>query len=204
MANLVYRMVLVILLLGCLTSFGWGMRRFFIRPERIAPGMRITSILAPAFTFVHLGVLATAYDLTLARSVMGALLYAAACGLFWWAVRANRTQPLPACFSPNRKPHLTQTGPYGFVRHPFYCSYLLTSFAGVAATGRLWLLPTALIMLALYGVAARGEERDFANGPLAGEYQNYRRRTGRFFPNPWKLLVRVSNPTGSGPLLRKF
>ena len=102
--------------------------------------------------------------------------------LFWWAVAANRLRPLAACFTAIRPAHITVTGPYCLIRHPFYCSYLLAGLAGFAGTGNLWLLPTTAAMSAIYVIAAFREERQFSHGPLADEYERYRNRTRMFFP----------------------
>ena len=79
-------------------------------------------------------------------------------------------------------------GPYRFVRHPFYCSYLLTWAAGVVASAQFWLLPTVAIMLIIYTRAAKLEEEKFTRSPLAETYKSYRTRTGLFLPNPIKML----------------
>jgi protein-S-isoprenylcysteine O-methyltransferase Ste14 len=79
-------------------------------------------------------------------------------------------------------------GPYGLVRHPFYCSYLLAWVAGVFASRQWWLAITPAIMLAIYWRAARWEENKFSNTPLAGQYAAYRAAVGMLMPNPLKLL----------------
>jgi protein-S-isoprenylcysteine O-methyltransferase Ste14 len=84
--------------------------------------------------------------------------------------------------------HLVEGGPYRLLRHPFYCSYLLAWTAGIAATGRWWLIPTVLVMLAIYVRAARMEEDKFTRSPLAAAYERYRSQTGMLLPNPAKLF----------------
>jgi protein-S-isoprenylcysteine O-methyltransferase Ste14 len=183
------RMFIAGLLAVCLSSFGWGMRHFFICPNPSTPGMKLTGCLGAAFALLHLGGIAWCPDLSLARAALAAAGYTAACGLFWWAVSANRTHPLPACFSPAAQVYFTRYGPYRIIRHPFYCSYLITWFTGLAVTCNMWLAPTAIVMLALYATAARCEERQFTGGPLAKAYREYCARTGQFLPNPRKILL---------------
>jgi protein-S-isoprenylcysteine O-methyltransferase Ste14 len=72
-------------------------------------------------------------------------------------------------------------GPYRFVRHPFYCSYLLT-------WAEFRLLPTVTIMLIIYTRAAKLEEEKFTRSSLAETYKSCRTRTGLFLPNPIKML----------------
>jgi hypothetical protein len=176
-----------ILLLICLGSYGWGMRKFFVKPAGMTSGMRLTALAGTVCAIAHLAVLVLS-AVTLERAVLSSALYGSALGLFWWAVATNRRSPLSAVFSPDLPSRLTQDGPYRFVRHPFYCSYMLTWAAGFAATLEPWLLPTVAGMLVLYAGAARHEEGKFSNSELAQAYAEYRRRTGLFVPNPWKLM----------------
>jgi protein-S-isoprenylcysteine O-methyltransferase Ste14 len=150
--------------------------------------MRFISACGSVFAVVHLAAILLTPAITPLRAVCGALLYLSALALFWWAISANASRPLSAAFSPDPPAHLMDEGPYRFIRHPFYCSYLLTWTAGVVATAQLWLLPTLAVMLVIYVRAATIEEQKFTDSPLAETYENYRTRTGRFLPNPLKLL----------------
>ena len=189
MAVWLSRVSLALLLLGCLVSFGWAMRRFFVNPVGMTLGMKLTGFCGVLFSIVHLVAILTASNFTALRTLSGAALYVIALAVFWWAIAANRRRPLSACFSPDCPAHLMQEGPYKFVRHPFYCSYLLTWTAGVVATANLWLLATVFVMLAVYINAALNEEQKFSGSPLADAYLQYRSRTGLFVPNPFKLLA---------------
>jgi protein-S-isoprenylcysteine O-methyltransferase Ste14 len=167
---------------GCLGSFAWGMRRFFIRQGPMSAGLRATTIAGYLSATVHSTVIVAATQVKIGQYSIGFALYALSLLLFWWAVATNRRQPLPACFTPFWPSHITITGPYQLVRHPFYCSYLLACLAGFVGTGNLWLLPTIAAMSTLYGVTAIREERQLSKGPLAEEYARYRNRTGMFCP----------------------
>ncbi|MDQ2840115.1 MAG: hypothetical protein M3Y72_03570, partial [Acidobacteriota bacterium] len=121
--------------------------------------------------------------------LVGALLYCVALAIFWWTIAAHRLKPLAACFSQNEQLHLVQHGPYRFVRHPFYCSYLLAWLAGALATLNIGLGLTFIVMFLIYLIAARNEEIKFASSPLAEAYAQYRSATGRFLPSPFKLIA---------------
>ncbi len=115
-------------------------------------------------------------------------LYSASAGLFWWAVPLTRGK-LAACGQGCVSGAVLRTGPYRFVRHPFYLSYNLMWVAGFVATGW-WVLALAAVgMGALYESFARAEERDFLAGDLAGEYGQYRLTAGRY----WPLLGKSTN-----------
>lgn len=73
-------------------------------------------------------------------------------------------------------------GPYRFVRHPFYVSFILLTI-GAALIARdpvtLAAFPLALLIL---DWTVRNEEKKLLASPLGDEYGAYRDRTGRFFP----------------------
>ena len=177
------------LLVACLASFAWGMRKFFSRPAGDTAGMRVIKMCAAVSTLLHLGAIVLTPQMTTGQVLAAALLYLSALGMFWWAIRTNSPRPLSAAFSPDAPQYLVERGPYSMIRHPFYCSYLLAWTAGIAATGRLWLLPSMVVMLIIYLRAARQEEQKFKSSPLGGLYRQYQSRTGLFFPNPVKLLT---------------
>lgn len=112
-------------------------------------------------------------------------LYAAALILFLWTIRTTRRRDFVLAFTKIVPGALTVDGPYAYIRHPFYVSYLVYHFANALATTALlpWLM--FAIMLAIYIVAARGEEQFLAQGEYKNEYGAYRRRTGMFLPRLW-------------------
>jgi protein-S-isoprenylcysteine O-methyltransferase Ste14 len=185
----VWRLIGTGLLLACLGSYAWGMRRFFAQPAGDTAGMAVIRICGAVFAVVHAGALIFTPGIEAGALEAAIALYLAALGLYWWAIRTNSPRPLSAAFSPDTPQHLVERGPYQFIRHPFYCSYLLTWSGGVVATRSLWLLPSLVVMLVIYIWAARAEEDKFMRSPLAGLYRTYRSRTGLFLPNPFKLFV---------------
>ena len=114
-------------------------------------------------------------------SVAALLLYGTSAVLFWWAVSATRGK-LAACGQRVVSAAIVETGPYRYIRHPFYTSYNLTWVAGFVASGWWPLALGSLIMAAVYQRAAHEEESLFLASPLAGQYRDYKRRTGRYLP----------------------
>lgn len=199
----VAQLSLATLLLLCLASFSWAMRNFFTRPTGTTSGMKAIAVCGVLFALLHLFALLFS-SIWLAGGIAAAMLYSASLGLFWWAIRTSLRRPLSASFSFDCPSHLVQDGPYRFIRHPLYCSYLLTWTAACVASARLFLLPTLAAMAAIYVIAARAEERKFLQSPLAESYRQYRARTGRLFPNLAKIVFAWSSRGADNGRLGSF
>jgi len=167
--------------------------RFFARPAGVSTGAKAIGVFGFVFGLLHLFSIVESDQLNLSRTILAAVLYSAALGLFWWSILTNSRRPLSAVFSPDTPEHLIQEGPYKLIRHPFYCSYLLTWLAGVLATENVWLLVTVAVMLVMYARAAKVEEEKFEQSAFAGNYLAYRARTGSFVPNPVKWIAARSS-----------
>ena len=172
---------------ACFASHAWGLVRFFWIPD--GPQGRDSRIIeraTAACILVHSIALVWFFDVAPWRYVLALLLYAVSLAMFWWCVRINRAQPLSLAFSNDRPGHIVTRGPYAWVRHPFYLSYLLCWIAGVLATGQWVLVATVAFMGWIYWRAAVKEEAKFAASPLGEEYRRYAARAGRFVPTPWR------------------
>jgi protein-S-isoprenylcysteine O-methyltransferase Ste14 len=168
----------------CLASFAWGLAKFFIRPDGRTPAlMQVLGMLGIIAPLIQGYLIAMHPADGLVRQIAGLAGFAGSLLLFWAAVRAARASAtLAIAFSGASPRRLITAGPYRWIRHPFYTSYLLCWIASCLFTtsAAAWLVP--LIMFAFYWHAASGEERVIAAGPLAAEYAAYRRRTGMFLP----------------------
>lgn len=179
-------MTLVLTILVSLVSVaivgwhGWAGKGHFAS-EGLPRGSMLLGLAVIASSIVYLVLLWTDQGPPLAL-VVGLLIELGAAMLFWRAMRASRAARLKLAFDPAHPHGIVRAGPYRFVRHPFYTSYLLFWIGWTVAAWSIWsLLPLAL-MAAIYVQAARSEERKFASSPLAEEYGAYRRQTGMFFP----------------------
>lgn len=81
-----------------------------------------------------------------------------------------------------RKEHtLVTTGPYRWVRHPFYCAFALLWVANALAAANWFLLAVGGFAFLLLVVRTRKEEEKLVER-FGDEYRRYMERTGRFFP----------------------
>lgn len=81
-----------------------------------------------------------------------------------------------------RKQHtLVTTGPYGWVRHPFYLSSGLAILANSLATANWFIFATGSTAVMLLGVRTRKEEENLI-ARFGDDYRGYMKRTGRFLP----------------------
>jgi protein-S-isoprenylcysteine O-methyltransferase Ste14 len=79
-------------------------------------------------------------------------------------------------------PALCEAGPYRYVRHPFYLSYML-AFVGVAvAFPSLIVSGVCLLNIGLFAYMALDDERVLLRSPLAANYESYKMRVGMFLP----------------------
>ena len=172
------------LAVGCFASFSWAIACFFVRDDKLPNGMRLIQGFGLTFMIAHLAALAVAFRSSLPAIAVAVVLYLFALSLFWWSIATIRARPFSIAFSPDSPQHLVTSGPYRWIRHPLYASYLIAWFAGCVATTFIGLAVTPLVMAVLYWYAARQEEQKFVGSSFAGEYQAYRARTGLFWPNP--------------------
>ena len=81
-----------------------------------------------------------------------------------------------------RKKHtMITTGPYAWVRHPFYTSFALAIVANGLVTANWFIFLTGCLALTLLVIRCRKEEENLI-ARFGDEYRAYARRTGRFVP----------------------
>jgi len=175
----------VVLVTGTLITFGssgWALKKFFVIPKQGLPKwMRALEILGTLGVLANLWVLGTT-PMEAPHALAGFLLFAFSSSIFWWAHGTNRSRPLNIAFTEAEPSHFVSAGPYRYVRHPFYLSYIVGWIAGPVASQNWWLLLPAVVLTTVYFKAARMEERYFSQSAHAEKYLAYRNRTGMFLP----------------------
>ncbi len=162
-----------------LFRFVFGSRRTFATPKsgRVSGWVGTVPI---AIVLSLLGVpIAPMHPIPVVAGALGLL---GSLALYEWARSSIRGQRFVYALSGETPTEVWTVGPFAYIRHPFYASYIL-SFVSTAV-----MFPNPLSALVAIGavvvfraIAVR-EEALFAAGPLATEYARYARRTGRLFP----------------------
>jgi protein-S-isoprenylcysteine O-methyltransferase Ste14 len=129
--------------------------------------------------------------LPLWNAVGSGTLFAASVVLYEWARWTIRERRFHIAWSGDVPEALCDQGPYAYIRHPLYASYILAFGALLAAFPKLAALAIFLLNLALFIHAAVTDERAIARSALAEAYARYKRRTGMFLP---RLFGRGCSP----------
>ena len=121
-----------------------------------------------------------------AAQLIGMAIEICSAGLFAATLAATRETRFRLAFDDELPDQLVRSGPYKYIRHPFYTSYLIY-WSGFALATFSWLaLPLLLLIGSIYTFAARGEDRQFAMSDLAEQHAQYRQHAGMFWPRLWR------------------
>lgn len=108
--------------------------------------------------------------------------------LFFWTLR-NLGKNLTDTVVTRKQHSLVTSGPYRWVRHPFYSSATLFILANSLAAANWFLSLTGVLFFILIVIRTRKEEEHLL-GRFGDEYRKYMKQTGRFFP-------RISRASGT-------
>ena len=147
----------------------------------------VTGATLGQFSHLITGAMATGFvgyraELGTANGVAAAAILLASLLLYEWARRTIRERRFHIAWSGEVPDTVCDAGPYRFVRHPIYLSYILAFLALTVAFPTLVTGAILLFNCALYAHAARSDERDLAASALKEPYAAYKARTGMFCP----------------------
>ena len=86
-------------------------------------------------------------------------IFVASLALFLWAAKTSRSKRLRLAFDPESPRSVVRTGPYRYIRHPFYASYILFWLGCFVATLHPLMLLFLVAFSAINVTAAYREER---------------------------------------------
>jgi protein-S-isoprenylcysteine O-methyltransferase Ste14 len=130
----------------------------------------------PAFSLLDIGCLAVGKGETFSEAI-SLTLFAGSILLFGWSATTIRGYGFSASFTRHASRDLVDFGPFKYVRHPFYTSYLLYWLAFTLTPGGPIPLAIFAAMFLLYDKAAREEEKYLKQThPTYLDYCRFRKR----------------------------
>lgn len=172
--------VLSITGIATVAQYLWSMRVHF-RSSATSPAATLTFSVVAATALFFL-VMLWVHPQPLAAKIVGLAIQLASSALFWWAIVRSRKARLRFVFASDNPDSLVTDGPFGYIRHPFYTSYIIFWLGWGIATWSLWAILPVVAIFVLYLIAALGEEKKFSHTELAGAYEAHRKRAGLFWP----------------------
>jgi protein-S-isoprenylcysteine O-methyltransferase Ste14 len=103
-------------------------------------------------------------------------------GLYEWARHVIRGRNFSIAWSDRVPEAICRAGPYHYIRHPIYGSYILAFLASAIAVPSALFLACLILNSAIFVHAAISDEGSIEGSILAEEYSRYRYTTGMFFP----------------------
>lgn len=165
---------------AALAQYSWSMRGHF-SSDGMPKGAKLLSLVVLACALLLFAIIWLLPQPAWVQ-ILGIVLQLSSFLLFWAAIRASRQARLRLAFDPGNPRSFVSEGPYRYVRHPFYVSYVIFWGGWSLAGWSVWAIFPFLVMTAVYIGAARDEERKFGLTDMGPDYAAYRARTGFFFP----------------------
>jgi protein-S-isoprenylcysteine O-methyltransferase Ste14 len=122
------------------------------------------------------------YGLLVPAALCGAILAMGAVILYEWTRRTVVDRHFYVGLAGEVPPVLCDAGPYRYVRHPFYLSYVLAFVAIAVAFPSLIVSGVCLANIGLFVYMAIDDERTLLGSAIAADYQSCRGRVGMFMP----------------------
>jgi protein-S-isoprenylcysteine O-methyltransferase Ste14 len=185
--QVLWSIVLTVSGLATASLFARAVRGHFVS-QKLPPAMKALMALSYLALFAYLWALWTGEAAQWQR-IVGLCLQIAAAGLFNWARTTTLANRITAAFDTDQPAFLVTAGPYRFVRHPFYVSYIVCWAGSSLAANSSILWTFCLVLSASYIAAALMEEKKFKESTLAADYQSYSEKVGFFFPKVLALTL---------------
>jgi protein-S-isoprenylcysteine O-methyltransferase Ste14 len=176
------RLILVVVL-GCSFAYflGAGARTFTSSGTDDAGALwaQISFMFTGALTTIWLGLVV---PVRLYNGLAAIAILVCSLALYEWARHVIWGRSFYIAWSGDVPESLCERGPYAYIRHPIYASYILAFLAEFAAIPTPITLAVLLFNAGLFTHAALSDERSLASGSFGAEYAQYKQRTGMFLP----------------------
>ncbi|MGA9767692.1 MAG: isoprenylcysteine carboxylmethyltransferase family protein [Blastocatellia bacterium] len=127
-----------------------------------------------------------------ARALIAVCLSVASIALIFFTLGTHRI-PIALWHQANDAPKQIVTyGAYGRIRHPFYVSFILALLSALVFCPHWVTLFTLVHGFTILNLTAAREEKRLCASEFGSDYEDYMRRTGRFFPRLSARLNQLS------------
>jgi len=159
------------------------------RTFEVNPGDETPSFVAQ-FSFLFTGTLATFVlglhkPLPQYNAIASGTLLLASLLLYEWARHSIADRRFHLAWTGDVPEEVCAEGPYRFVRHPLYLSYILAFAALLSAFPSVMTLVIMVSNAVLFTHAAISDERSLSRSALSEHYSRYKASTGMFLPRLW-------------------
>jgi len=180
-APIVGRMLFAMALSVVFVHFMYGGGKTFIikAGQDTGPGYGQASFVSGVLVTLYEGVY---HRLGLGWGLLAGLLALCAITLYEWARRSILGLGFSVGLSGRVPESIFEGGPYAYVRHPLYLSYIIAFAAIPLGWHDLPAFAVFVINAAFYVFLSFDDERALASSPLATSYAAYKSRIGRFVP----------------------
>jgi protein-S-isoprenylcysteine O-methyltransferase Ste14 len=176
---------LILLQVVLFYGFIWSALKFFVRKsQKHHIGQLAIKVVGGIQIFVVLGL--TIFENTSFEQILiSTALFLLSTFYFYWTLKLaiNNRDHFNFAFSESNPKVLFNSGPYRYIRHPFYFSYIIAWIGSIVITNfNLFVIVASLILIVCYFTAAIQEEREFLLSDKSGEYLEYISKSWRFLP----------------------
>ncbi len=102
--------------------------------------------------------------------------------LFAWTYRTTSQFKFDNIFTHRAPQQIINTGPYRFIRHPYYTSYMINYLSILFISQSILLIIPIALIIVLYYFATQNEEELILNSEHKNLYGEYKEKTKRFVP----------------------
>ena len=155
--------------------------RTFVLPDAVDGASQLSQLSFISGAVVALSN-ATAVRVAVGNAIVACALMLASVVLYEWARGTIRGRKFHIIYSDRVPEALCADGPYRYIRHPLYTSYIVAFVAVFILRPTLLAAIVLVLNLVFFTYGAVRDERAIAASPLAADYVAYKSRVGRFFP----------------------
>lgn len=184
--------ILIVLFFLCYLSFWYSSLKIFKATKELNLKHRVffkvLTVVLWNYSLIALYIMSlelwgqTKLNLSITEALIVIFLLLFSLGLFWYSKQTIENVKFDVIFSKNLPEVIVMEGPYRFIRHPFYTSYILTYFGLILLNYNLIVSMLAGLLIVDYMMAADNEEKKFLASSFSEEYKVYKSKTKRFFP----------------------